>query len=249
MASLRGWKKWMAAGRLVPLLTILGASLAVVLSLINLIKLSTADEIIIALLALVAVDALNERLNILEKIESRLSNIGSDQGLKGRYEMQTPVQQAGNASEICLCAIHGTSVILPYTGFYAARMREGCNIRIILLSPDSPAIDSIHLRSQHSQMKQRILSALGTLEGLVGMQTKGVCEVRLASTSIPFSMFAVDLSKASGLMNVEYHAYKVAIDNRPHVFLTASGCPYWFTYYTQQFEAIWSDSTTWRLSK
>lgn len=249
MARVRRWKKWISTSRLIPLMTILGAGLAVVLSLLKLIDLSTADEIIIALLALVAVDALNERLNILEKIESRLRDIDSTQGLKGRYEMQNPVQQAGNASEICLCVIHGTTVIFPYVGFYATRMKEGCNIRIILLSPDSPAVGLINLRSKHSQTKQHIISALDTLEGLVGMQAKGRCEVRLASTSIPFSMFAVDLNKPSGFMNVEYYAYKVAIDDRPHVFLAASDCPYWFTYYKQQFEAIWSDSMTWTPSQ
>lgn len=245
MAGWIGWKKWLAPSRLVPLMTILGAGVAIVLSLIKIVQLSTADEIIIALLALVAVDALNERLNLLEKIESRLSNLSSEQVLKSRYAMQNPIAQASYASEICICVIHGTSVIFPYTGFYAAKLKDGCNIRIILLAPDSPVIDSINLRSKHSQTKQHILSALENLKGLTTLQATGKCEVRLTSTSIPFSMFAVDLKKGSGSMNVEYYAYKVSIDDRPHVLLTASNCPYWFNYYRQQFEQIWSDAVTW----
>ena len=246
MASLRAWKKWVAPSRLVPLLTIFGASSAVVLSLIKLIELSTADEIIIALLALVAIDALNERLNILEKIERKLSVVNAAQGLKGRYEMQTPVQLAGNATEICLCAIHGSSAILPYDGFYANKLKEGCNLRIILLDPDSSAVDPISLVTDRSQIKQRILSTLDVLERLVNMQEKGACEVRLANAIIPFSMLAADLGKTSGSMNVEYPSYKVTIDNRPHVSLNPADCPYWFTYYKEQFEAMWLDATPWK---
>ncbi|MEO1347997.1 MAG: hypothetical protein AAFW84_04240 [Cyanobacteria bacterium J06635_15] len=239
------WKKWLTTSRLIPLLTILGAGLAVVLSLINVIRLDTSDEIIIALLALVAVDALNERLNVFEKIEARLNHLSSDQGLRGRYAMQNPVEQATDASEICLCAIHGTSAIFPYVNFYANRLRKGCNIRILLLHPESSAVEQINLRSQHSQTKQHIFSTLETLKNLASTQSAGKCEVRLMNTSMPFAMFAVDLGKKSGLMNVEYYSYKVAIDDRPHVLLTASECPYWFTYYQQQFEKIWSDSVIW----
>ena len=94
-----------------------------------------------------------------------------------------------------------------------------------MLSPESSGVEQINLRSQHSQTKQRILSALEMLKGLVAMQATGKYEVRLMNTSIPFTMFAVDLSKKSGSMNIEYYAYKVAINDRPHVLLTASACP------------------------
>ena len=103
---------------MIPLLTILEAGISIVLSLIGAINLNeTADRIIIALLALVAVDALNERLNVFEKIEARLSYLSSDRGLKGRYAMQKPVDQAANSPEICLCVVHGTSIIFPYAWF------------------------------------------------------------------------------------------------------------------------------------
>jgi membrane protein implicated in regulation of membrane protease activity len=48
------WKQWIKPNRLIPLLTILGAGTAIVLSLLGVIKLSVAENIIIALLALLA---------------------------------------------------------------------------------------------------------------------------------------------------------------------------------------------------
>jgi hypothetical protein len=67
------WKRWIKPSRFIPLLTILGAGTAIIFSLFGIIGLSVAENIILALLALLAVDALIERLSILERIETKLS--------------------------------------------------------------------------------------------------------------------------------------------------------------------------------
>jgi len=46
-----------------------------VLSLIQVVTLSLAEGIIIALLGLLAIDGLTERINLLEKIETKLSGL------------------------------------------------------------------------------------------------------------------------------------------------------------------------------
>ena len=97
---MRRWKRWLAPDRLIPSLTILGAGVAIVLSLIKAIQLTTAEEIIIALLALISVDALNERLSLLEKIEARLHSLGTENTLKSRNDLKSPVEKAKYASEI-----------------------------------------------------------------------------------------------------------------------------------------------------
>jgi hypothetical protein len=75
-----GWKRWLRPSHLVPLLTILTAGAAIVLSLLKLIELSVAEEIVIALLALLAVDALNERLSLLERMRARLEHLSAQMG-------------------------------------------------------------------------------------------------------------------------------------------------------------------------
>ena len=70
-ASTLSWKQWLRPSRLVPVIAILGAGIAITLSLLKVINLSIAEDIVIALLALLAVYALTERLDLLERIERK----------------------------------------------------------------------------------------------------------------------------------------------------------------------------------
>ncbi len=245
--TLSPWKRWIKPNRLIPLLTILGAGLSIVLSLLGIIKLNIAENIIIALLALLAVDALTERLSVLEKIEARLSKLTAEQSLKKRSEILTPIEHGPQASEICIAVIHGGSVITPYTGFYESRIRDGCKIRVILLDPGAEAVQTWILRSRGTDSKLRIEASLERLRSLVQLSgVKGNCEVRLSNVFLPYSIFAVDLAENSGSMIVEYHSYKRSIDDRPHIHLTALDSLYWFNYYKQQFEQVWSEAIPWQ---
>jgi len=74
---------------------------------------------------------------------------------------------------------------------------------------------------------------------------KGKGEIRLLNVFLPFSMVAADLVKDSGAMIIEYHAYKIALGDRPHVVLTPRDTPYWFSFYKEQFERVWIDAVSW----
>lgn len=242
---MQSWKLWFRPSRLVPLLTILGAGVAIVLSLLQILQLSTAEGIIIALLALLTVDALNERLSLLEKIESRLSNLPAGQILKKRPDILSPVEHAKQASEIWIDIVSGSSVIPPYLGFYESKLKDGCNIRVVVLNPKGPSLPAWNLLVRHTYSEQNIDSTLKVLKGLLLLKAKGKCEVRLSNVFLPFSIFAVDPKKGTGSMIVEYHSYKVPLDDRPHIRLTTADSP-WFNYYRQQFEQHWSDATIWQ---
>jgi hypothetical protein len=239
------WQKWLRLNRLIPLLTLLSAGIAIVFSTIGLLSLTLAEQIIIALLALLAVDALNERVTILETVEQRLTSLATTRLLRTRAEMMSPLQQASQAKEICLLAIHGTSAITPYVGFYLQKLREGCRIRVILLHPQSPATPLRDKLVNHTQTTKYIETSLEALRGLLTTKTRGRCEVRLSQVFLPFSMFGTDLAQETGQLVVEFSSYRVAIDERPHIYLTAHEEPMWFTYYRQQFERVWADATVW----
>lgn len=241
------WKQWFKPSRLIPVLTILAAGITIVLSLLNVFKLSIAENIIIALLALLAVDALSERLNILERVDAKLSNLAMMQTLRKRRDIPTITNHAQHASEINLLAIHAVSAVAPYIGFYEDKLKEGCTIRIILLDPHSPSLQTLNLQTKTVITKHQIESSLSLLKGLVEQSgKKGKCEVRLLNVFLPFSIFGVDLHKESGSMAVEFRSYKVSLDERPHIYLTKAENPEWFNYYKKQFEQAWSDSVLWK---
>lgn len=248
MKSANSWtqrKQWLKPSRFVPLLTILAGGATIVLSLLRAIQLTLAEQIVIALLALLAVDALTERLSVLESLQTKLSNLSAAQALKGRAIIRKPIEYAEGANEIRILVIDGASVIIPYAGFYERKLKEGCNIWILLLNPESSSVGMWDKLVNRTDSRAFVEQSLNEVERLTQLKTKGTCEVRLLDMFLPFSLFIVDGAKESGSMTVEYHAYHVSIDERPHVDLSALNDPYWFDYYRRQFEEAWSTSTDW----
>lgn len=240
------FKKWINPNRIIPLLTILGAGTAIVLSLLGLITLSIAESIIIALLALLASDALSERLSVLEKIESRLSSLSFGQPLRARTDLPSIEERAGHASEICIIAVSAISLVTNHLSFFEKKIQDGCKIRFLLLDPNGPSLQTWDLLSYISKTEPDIKRTLEYLKKLVQIeQTKGKCEIRLTQVLLPFSMVAIDLQKNTGSMVVEYHIFKTAFSERPHVFLTRQNSSKWFDFYRQQFEQAWSEATVW----
>jgi hypothetical protein len=239
-------KQWLRPSRLIPLLTILGAGAAVVLSRLQVTKLSIAEEIVISLLALLAADALSERIGILEGIENRLSNLSTRQLLKSRAEIPSYEEKVAHASEICILAVSAISLIHRFLSNFESRVKDGCELRVVLLDPDAPSLDTWDLLSKSPTTESDIRSALQLFKQVMDVETnKGKCEVRLADVFLPFSIVAFDTGKETGEMHIEYYTYKTALSERPHIYLTSRDSSHWFSFYQQQFEQIWSEATLW----
>lgn len=242
-------RRWLRPNRIVPLLTIAGAGTALTLSLIGVIKFSTSEQIVIALVGLLAIDGLNERLILLEGISERLDKLYARQSLLRRNDLPPMETTVERATEICIAAISGYSLITTYLGFFERKIREGCNIKIIILDPSSSSVLAWNQQNQISNAEPEIKASLSLLTHLVTLKLprgqKGRCEVRLLDTFLPFSLFGFDVNKKTGIIVTEFHVYRKPIDERPNVMLTQGDTPYWFSFYRDQFEKAWNDSKPW----
>lgn len=81
-------------GRLIPLVTASAALCIGLMSSVGYIQLSLADDAIIGLLALLAIDALGERLSMLEQINAKLERLSNDHQPPG--EVTVEVQKEGD---------------------------------------------------------------------------------------------------------------------------------------------------------
>lgn len=235
-------KQFFKLSNLIPLLTVFVGIIAISFSLLGLIKLTIPEGIVISLLALLAFDALTERLSILARIENHLRKISVGQALRTRDVIPPLQEYARNASEICIAAVSAMSICHPNIHFFRKKLEAGCNIKIALLDPESPTLQTFYLQYGMHTAQKDIQTSLECLEGLV----KEKCEVRLLKVFLPLSMVAVDLEKESGSILVEFHAYKKTVGERPHVLLTPQESSYWFNFYKQQFEQAWSDASPWK---
>lgn len=235
----------LSLSRLIPGITVFGAGLAILLSLLGIMKFSLSEGIIVALLGLLAADALTERMGILDRLERTLSTIRVGKTLRSRHEILPIPQHAAGATEICIAAISAISVAHSNLHFFTTRLKEGCKLRLVLLNPKSPHLEAFDLQSGTATAESSIRAALGVLESLLYEPSPGSCEIRLSEVFLPFSMVAVNPNTHHGSMVVEFYAYRKKVDERPHLHLTAGESPHWFGYYRTQFESIWSDSILW----
>jgi len=87
-------------GRLVPLASAAIASIVEFLSSIDYIQLRVADAVIIGLLALLALDALSERLGLLEQINAKLKNMSETQSSSGEVIVEVKKEDDGYVFKI-----------------------------------------------------------------------------------------------------------------------------------------------------
>lgn len=241
--STSAWRDWLKLRRLLPLLTIAFAVGVGVLSFFDLIA-QVPDEVIVTLLALIAVDALVERMSLLEKISARVEKWPEEEVLRDRSKLNRMEELAAGATEIWAAGISLVSIIRPYDNFYLQKLRDGCNLRFLLLNPNSKAAEVWNKKQQTPTAKRDIKSSLQALDGLIQYKTlKGKCEVRLTQAFLPFSLVIVNGQKEHGKMTVEMLAYKKNLHDRPHLQLTKRDHEKWFRFFYDQFEILWQDSS------
>ena len=166
--------------------------------------------------------------------------------LRTRSDIKSLDEQTETASEIVISAISAVSLIGPNFGLFKRKLQDGCRLRVLLLDPESQAVDTWNLIAQYGATKREIEATLQQLGELTKLEKyKGQCEVRLAPVFSPFSMFIVDSKETPCHMIVEYHAFSTPVINRPHVQLTRGANQKWFDFYMSQFEQIWSEAKCW----
>jgi hypothetical protein len=231
--------------RAVPIATIVGAVVSLLLAQLGFVKLTVAEQIIVGLVALLAIDAFVERLGILNRIEQHARLISNPPtALRHRVEIIHPVVLAGQATTVDVLAVSGISLFAQHQGFYLDKLREGATIRVILLDPSSAALSAHACQTglPDSTIRRHIASTIAAICPLMNLGQKGQLELRLGPCFAPFSLVASDIDKEAGKMVVEFHVYRTALDHRPHIVLDARSEASWFGFFRGQFETAWKVS-------
>jgi hypothetical protein len=233
-------------GRLIQLVTVLGGVLAVILGNVGVLSLSAADQVIIGLLAFLAIDAVLERIGVLRRIEQFISEAKAVSGLRPRSEIPRPDVFGQHALSIDIIAVSAVSIITQYRNFYRERLKEKCRIRVVLLDPDSDAL-GVHARQSHGSetvIKNHIYSTIAALAPLLEPEKSrtNVVELKLISVFLPFSVVAVDLERPGGSIVAEFHTYRCDLDTRAHVVVERQNHKHWYTFFKSQLDTAWDDA-------
>jgi hypothetical protein len=255
---------WMKLGRIGPLLTILFGGVIVILGVSGTIKTSSTENIIIALLTLIALDTLSERVGILETIHTKLDKLSQErvgilETIHTKLDKLSQEREktfllpdsrvafeelAKDADEICILAVSGIRLITHHENFLREKISSGCKVRIILTDPDCKAmLLQRRIDSPSVNGISYIRAALRHFVVLSSLRADDMkCEVRLLDLVLPFNVVIVDSDKAVRKMWVSFHIYKIDTIRRPVVHLDPNKDTGWFNMYKEQFEEAWKEA-------
>ncbi len=234
-------------------------------------SLSTDDLLtaILGILALLATSEIVERyrkLSSIEKtaarslalLESRLAEHPSAIAFFRKHTNLDHILQG--AHQIDLCGVTLTSTLNKQFGSLRERLEAGAKIRILIIDPDSAAIqmsaarsisgdDTDYYRVRLDATLRDITYLQKMLEGFRAAagnaQKAGELSVRLVPYAPSFSMLSFDAHQDNGVIFVEIYPHKMAHRLPPTFDLLPDRDGIWYTYFLDQFEEMWNAARPW----
>jgi len=155
------------------------------------------------------------------------------------------------AQEIAFTGVSLLRAINEYGDLFKRKLREEkCKLKFLLLSPESPAtrLAEANVSISYDVIKSDIQASiehLKELKQLVSEEDKRTIEVRFLKCVPAYSSVIIDPELPSGSMIVELFAYKSKLRARPHFELSRARDPFWWAYFYNAFQRLWSDSKPW----
>lgn len=222
--------------------------------ILTIIGLLATSELISRLLTLNKLEAntkkIADRLNILE--ESGVISV-SKVFENGAHQLpiHEKIRKANNVS------VNGTTLIqvsTQYRGEYEDKLRSGCNLRFLLLEPNSESVKLVGNRNYEAKESPQTLELylnesidnLSTLDNLP--DKRGSCEVRVLDYVPSFGLVMVETNDGEDVIFVQMFPYKSAHGNRPWFQINSITDSMWYNYFKSQYEKMWNDAVPWNRS-
>lgn len=211
------------------------------------------EQIILALLAFLAIDALVERLDLLTNIEQGVASVrkmltpkvAADVFLKKRKNFPRMEQLINEARNDIWVAGVTLDTMVTLVSTFESKMRQGCNIRFLALAPDGEALQvaAQYYATEPTFTATRIKSNLIAIASRLKSTDKGLVEIRVLDRVFPTGYFITDPNSPKGQMIVQLYLYHIDSEEAPLFELSKSDDTQWFTLYMRQFERAWNDAT------
>jgi len=162
-----------------------------------------------------------------------------------------PLQETlSSARHICFLGPSVVTIFSQCTGYLIGEKlnRHGATIQVLLLDPDSPAVDWTAAWITElipENLCRDIERTLSYVEWMIAYGIKaGSIEVRLMRVIPNYSMVLIDPAEPNGRMFVEFIGYRSELTARPHIELQRKRDGEWYKYYYQQYCRLWEESQT-----
>ncbi len=168
------------------------------------------------------------------------ASVSLDTVLRNRDSYGSFSDLLADATELWMYAPTGLNVFLRHSADIRRWMeRRGTSARVVVLDPDSGALEATRVQLDKSTDFDTALRA--SLATLAKLDTLEGVQLRLLGANPGFSLVVLDPDRGSGRLIVEFHGFRDdGIGDRMHVEIHRSQSLHWFEYWVARFEAIWN---------
>jgi hypothetical protein len=212
------------------------------------------DQLLLGLLAFLAVDALIERLELLTNIEKdvdTVKNLVSSKAtakdfLRHRRDFPRLEHLITDANkEIWVSGVTLDSMV-ALIGVFHSKLTQGFRLKLLAVSPEQNTVreTSDYFGVDLNELTGRLKANLDTLYKRLVQPYPQQVEIRIINHRPALGYFIVDPHLEQGYMTVLSYLYRVEGSDRPPMFLLSRRTePYWFDIYFKDFELLWSSAT------
>jgi hypothetical protein len=195
--------------------------------------------------------------NMIEEIVSRLnSNFPVKGGFITHAESNALFNiktEFGKAKQIDMLGYSFVGLISDHFSDLLGALKQGCNVRILIIKPKSSAESLIEKNMNIKDMEldlqrviERIVSIKKEINKTKGSIRYGNFEIRLMDWIPGSALLITDRNANNGKMKIKFYAIDVETDHiniLTHMVLYAQYNPDMFNYFVFQFESMWSKSS------
>jgi len=242
---------WIRLERLVPLATIGVAGFAFILVRLGILTLSIPEGLIVALLGLLAIDALGERMGILKRIQDSLDLINKAGESEPRLMWESDLlhempfeKYIEKAKEVFIAggSMHGLFTAQPKVIEQWLNQTKRAKLLLILVDPEAVRtgkvpVQNLHISQNPDDYAQHIDSSLRAIKDLQ-KSFPGQVEYRLTDQIPSVTVLMVNQSEARVSLNL----YLTSPDQRPIFEISRSRHPKWFELFQKKYHVeLWQE--------
>lgn len=215
------------------------------------------DQILLALLAFLAIDSVVERIELLSGIEANLQRVKdlterqfSGRGMLRRRSdfprLENVISEA--KQEIWITGMT-LDIMATITDLFKRKAEAGMVIKLLGVTPTGDVIEEVadYCGYDKDGASERIRSNLNTLYDRLAQPLPDRIELRVTTHRLANGYFIVDPKTVDGYMTITPYFYKTPDAHMsPVLYVSRSTDAHWFAVYLEDFERLWASAKPWQ---
>jgi hypothetical protein len=233
---------------LAPIVVIFGAASAPFLNSYSVVPLTKGEEFIVGLIAVLAIDALIERVKVLNEIRIDVKRIATrNASLQDIFQPRTllgPLEdRLANAKSIDIAGPSLNAIAKSQHELLLKKAGEGCKIRLLLLSPHNETLMknsySLVASITPEEQKGEIISSLDRFVNNNLYLQSGTFQIRTYDYPFPHGILITNSDLPSGELRVEMYIPGRRPNRTPGFTVHKATDPERFDEFAREFNDLW----------